>query len=149
MKAKQNIPDTIWVGMLNNIYISPDKILKIVLHHFSIKPEQILCKNRKLEIVKAKKIALYLMNFFLHNNKNITLIEMAIKLGYSSDNGHATVLHHLKTVENNIKLYNDWAELIYELKNKCNSYIDECSNIPIDKKTIKDAVENPLILEKY
>lgn len=138
------IQPTVWAGMKDNVNISPEKILKIIQVHFEIKPELMFQKTRKQEIVKARKIALYLIKYF--GRDKYTLEELAKLAGYKS---HANVLLHIRKVKNNIQIYHEWATLIDELKNKCINYLEATSNDDMRRETVSDAVNNPEILERY
>lgn len=130
-----NIPAHIWIGMVDNFYIAPEKIIKIVQVHFDIKPELFNKKTRKQEIVKARKIALYLIQHYSNGKK--TLADMAKLVGYDCGSRHSLAIHHINKVKTNMEIYLEWAELVETLKIKCYNYLSNTNNYP-SRKTISD-----------
>lgn len=74
-----------------------NRIIKIVSDHFDVSEEEMKSKSRKLEIVEARH---YAMTMLRRNTPMST-----IKIGKVFHRDHATVLHAIKTVTNNVSLY--------------------------------------------
>ncbi|MCL2727611.1 MAG: chromosomal replication initiator protein DnaA [Bacteroidales bacterium] len=71
--------------------ISVNEIQKEVCNYFELKPEDLLSKTRKREIVQARQIAMYLSR----NLTKTSLASIGVQIGGKD---HATVLHAYNTV---------------------------------------------------
>lgn len=71
--------------------LTVERIQNVVCNYFGIKPEMILSKTRKREIVQARQIAMYLSR----NHTKSSLATIGSQIGGKD---HATVLHSCNTV---------------------------------------------------
>ena len=133
---RKKISYQVYAGFNNNIKYCPEKILLIVQHHFKLRPEDFYRKTRKRNIIKPRQVAIYLLDHY--SNHKLTLRELARLTGYTEKGSHATALHHLKRVKDNLEIYQDWEDLIIEIKMKCDRYINASKMNDIRYTTIKD-----------
>ena len=75
----------------NKTELTVERIQNVVCNYFGIKPEMILSKTRKREIVQARQIAMYLSR----NHTKSSLATIGSQIGGKD---HATVLHSCNTV---------------------------------------------------
>lgn len=80
--------------------ISIDKVIKVVSNCTNIKYELIIKRSRKREIIRARQ----LLQYFLYDIKQLklSLAEIGILTSDSSPYNHATVLHNIEVIENDI-----------------------------------------------
>ena len=134
-KSKK-VSSQVYAGLNIDLRRSPEKILIIIQLHFDMRPEDFYKKTRKSENVKARQIAIYLLDYF--SEGNYTLKELAYLVGYKSKGSHSTALHSIKCVKNNIKLYKSYANMIFDLKLKCQTYLDKLGSNIEPARTIRD-----------
>lgn len=96
---------------LNSNKMTSDKVILIIETFFNI---NIKIKNRKIEIVKARQIAMYFIYYYSKKYKwELTLKNIGYLCGKKD---HSTVLHSLKMVNNYIETEKDYREEIEEIK---------------------------------
>jgi len=95
----------------NKVYLEPLMIINTVASYFKLPPENVICTQRKREFIKAKHIAMYCFKQFT---------DMSLyKIGtFFHDKNHATILHAIKSVNNQKDVY-----MIY--RNELNEILDE------------------------
>ena len=93
-------------GASSSLQVTIDEIISIVSETFGPRPEYIVGKSRKREIVLARHAAMYLAKEFTHHSlKSIGL--------HFAGRDHSTVIHALKAVEARIEtepIFNDRLE---------------------------------------
>ena len=97
-------------GASSSLQITIDEIISIVSETFGPRPEYIVGKSRKREIVLARHAAMYLAKEFTHHSlKSIGL--------HFAGRDHSTVIHALKAVEARIETEPIFADKLEHAKN--------------------------------
>jgi hypothetical protein len=113
----------------NDIQIQAEKDLEWLLTHISfvygITPILLNQKNRKSDIIAAKKLFIYLANYHFRDDKSLINIRTITDMVWLD---HSTFYHHVKTAQNLLDA-NDWKfkEAYNEVINNP-GYIDRFKN---------------------
>ena len=94
-----------------NENITVEDILKTISHELNIKTSEIKSKKRHKDIVKARRIAIYLARELTQNS----MPKLASVFGMKD---HTSVSHAMKNINNTINTDENFRLLIEELKNK-------------------------------
>jgi chromosomal replication initiator protein len=97
--------------MIENSRISIEKIIKVVCEHFNMEESLIQSPSRKREIAQARQISMYLAKKYTDHS----LAHIGIKIGGKD---HATVLHSIKTVKNQMETDKSFKAMIESLERK-------------------------------
>jgi chromosomal replication initiator protein len=106
--AKEALKD--YLG--NNQYTTNDlaKIRKVVAEYYDVTEDSIKSKKRQANINKARQVGMYLAS--------ITTEETVEKIGIEFGRDHATVLHGVSKIEEQLKEDKDLSHEISELRDK-------------------------------
>ncbi len=101
----------------NKVYLEADVIINTVANYFKLPVENVICTKRKREFIKAKHIAMYYFKQFT----DMTLYKIGT---FFHDKDHATVLHAIKSVNNQKDVYlayrNELNEVLKKLQIETN-----------------------------
>ena len=88
--------------------MTPEKIIEIVADYFHVDKDMLRVKNRNAEFVKPRHIAMYLCKY----NTELSFRE----IGKSFNKDHASVIHAIKSVENQIETNRKYREVFDEIE---------------------------------
>lgn len=99
------------IFMPSDADLSMDAILQVCAVHFNIPAQEVISKGRRAEMVNARQIAMYLIRELTdHSYPEIG--------SFFSNRDHTTVMHAVNKVENTLKVDNEFAQHIREIKNR-------------------------------
>ncbi|MDR2120193.1 MAG: chromosomal replication initiator protein DnaA [Tannerella sp.] len=102
--------------MIENHQISIEKITKLVCEHFNMDESQIQTSSRKREIVLARQICMYLTKKYTDHS----LAYIGRKIGGKD---HATVLHSINAIKNQMETDKSFNAMIESIERKSKSKI--------------------------
>ena len=127
-----------------NLYIHKE-VVKVVTNHFGMDINTLEDNPRKRgDIATARKYACYLLKKYC---KEKTLKEIGEIVGYKNKERHATVLYHLRDIDNKIPIYNQLKVELGILEKSIEKHFEFV--LELEGYTVKDAIKNPKILERY
>ena len=94
--------------------ITPDIIIKEVSTHFSVKISDLKAKRRIKSIIVPRQIAIYLCRKLT----NASLVSIGEKFGGKD---HATIIHSIRKIEDEMKVKKELRELVEKLEDKIKS----------------------------
>lgn len=94
--------------------ITLDMIIKEVSNHFSLKVMDLKANRRIKSIIVPRQIAMYLCRKLTNNS----LVSIGEKFGGKD---HATIIHSIRKIEDEIKVKKELRELVEKLENKIKS----------------------------
>ncbi|MDR0757660.1 MAG: chromosomal replication initiator protein DnaA [Tannerella sp.] len=97
--------------MIENYQVSIERIIKLVCEHFKMDESLIQTSSRKREIVLARQISMYLAKKYT----DYSLAHIGMRIGGKD---HATVLHSIKAVENQMETNKSFKAMIESLECK-------------------------------
>ncbi|MDR1408025.1 MAG: chromosomal replication initiator protein DnaA [Tannerella sp.] len=97
--------------MIENRQVSIEKIIKVVCAHFNMEESLIQTSSRRREIVLTRQIAMY----FAKKYTDCSLSHIGAKIGGKD---HATVLHSIKALKNQMETNKSFNTMIESIENK-------------------------------
>ena len=89
--------------------VSADDIMEVVCKHYGVDGEALRGKTRKRDVVRARQVAMYLAK----NNTELTASKIGLLIG---NRDHATVLHALRTVGDQLQVDKSFRAELEELQ---------------------------------
>lgn len=107
------------------------EIIEKICKFLNLPMNEVLSKNRYRQLVQAR----YIIAFVLKRDRylNLSLNNIAFCIG---NRDHSTIVHSLKTIENEMDIYEDFRQLMYDIF----FYLYESDIYFPDKYKLKKAV---------
>lgn len=90
--------------------LKSSEIIHKVADYLCIPVEDILSKNRHKELVNARFIIAFILMSDRHLSMSLNSVAYAL-----GKRDHSTIIHSLKIVKNQMMIYDDYRELIYDI----------------------------------
>ncbi len=124
---------------------SHEEILNIVSRHFGMDAKALKENPKKRgDIALARKYSCYFIKKYCKKKK---LKEIGEIVGYRNKERHATVLYHLRDMDNRIPIYKDLQIEVGLLEKSIEKKFEFL--LELEGYTIKDAIDNPDLLDLY